>query len=161
GGRVRDAAGPSQARGICSLLCLQHHLLAGSDLLVQSEELDAGWSHAVLGSHLDLFGCRPFHGCAGVLSTDLALHDRCFFHRGAGGDHEAPDQRTAYFWIERRAPHHLPAGAGIVLVRNDREGLPPGRFEQEGPGGRALAGVGCPPSGEQGGHGKARAPSSS
>ena len=51
-------------------------------------------------------------------------------------------KRTAGFLdSKRRAP--LPAGADVVLVRND----------QKGPGGGVLVGVGCP--GEQGGDGKA------
>ena len=67
GGRVRDAALPSQDRGICSLLCLQHHLLAGSDRL----DCEVIWIWLVV-----------------VCSTDAL---RCL-SRGAGGNHEAPDR---------------------------------------------------------------------
>ena len=165
---------------------MQQHLLAGSDLLVQSGELDAGGRGAGSGSDANLAGGRPFHGCAWVL-----------FPCSVGGEHEAPDQLDrprhldnyshergsgsgatgglAYFagsvfrlavcqpddpWRRTAgfAPHHLPAGAGIVLARTQRAQYP---FIQENTLNfkglsitwRQSFGQRCP--GEQGGDGKA------
>ena len=113
------------------------------------------------------------HGCTGVP-----------FPRGAGGDHEAPENqfdRPCHFdsrelvygsgakgglclfkdcfllfpcLTDRQEAHGSKPREerGVVLVRNDH---------REGPGGEVLAGVGYPPSREQGGDGKAGVPVSS